>query len=151
MTDKINFQGKIGFSQGDLSVTFDKANVSIVAEKIYNEYENIIGDSIHVPKGYRYSSKIQLILLNSDSNNYANLNKLLAMISLLSAGNPISLSLYKQDKTTVSTSINFHVVFGDIKYTDYLSNNAKIGIMFDFSLETIFIVSSTNLIHGWQG
>ena len=40
MTDKINFQGKIGFSQGDLSVTFDKTNVSIIAEKISNNCRN---------------------------------------------------------------------------------------------------------------
>ena len=149
MSDKINFQGKIKLSQGDVSSIFDKANVSLISEKISREYENIKGDSISIVKGYKYECKFELFLLNSDTTNANKLSKVLSMMSLLSIKTPMKLTLYREDGVTEAFHIDFQNVVGDLGYTDYLSGNAQIGLKFEFNLETLLLVSSYNVLSGW--
>lgn len=144
-----NYQGKIRFSQDEVNIDFAKANVSLSAEKLSKSYENIKGDFISMIKGYKYSAKIDLFLLNSDESNSQKLNQLLYFLSSIRITIPLTLSFFAEDGNTILVTIPFHDVSGDIAYTDYLSQNANIGLKFSFELETLFVVSKNNLISGW--
>lgn len=149
MADKVNFQGKIRLTQGIDTVMFEKVNVAIVASKISKDYENLLGSKISVLKGYSYSAKIDIIMLNSLTYLTDRMNWLLGMLSYISRVNPIIISFYKEDGATISAEISFEDIVGDVKYTDYLSENAKLGIKFSIELQTLSIVSKTNLLDRW--
>lgn len=141
---EINYIGNVTLND----IAFQYVNVDFFAKKISSESTNIYGGKTTKVKGWQKNCTIELLLTNKTSED-TNLSYLVNILKQMKRGGvTLTVKGYSEDGLSIIFNETFDTLNSNISYSDYLSDNSKIGISFKFSVFNSEIVESIPSV--WQ-